>query len=260
VDPDYFSQTSDQFLAKGAEGTYGNIAYYAEWLIMTDEEGYSQYESPEPLVSEYNDTQMWPAKTTVLSGGVAVTNVCEYPEAIVRLMDWFCTLEGTLIAQYGPENGTWEGGEGGWTLVTKDGVTGYEVAWPEKYANYNEFRKQELNPMALPIMSKPEGVPVGQYYTGLNPKQVKLTNDIVENFAPYYKVAFPMAKMTTEEAQEINSIETDLEPYVQQMEARFMIGEESFENYDAFIQGCKDRGSDRLVEIYQQIYDRFNSN
>lgn len=260
VDPEYFSQTNDQFMAKGGQMRYGVISYYADWLMVPDEENYSQYEGLPPLVSEHNQTQLWPGKKPGLYGGISVTSECRYPEAIVRFIDWIYTSEGSTIMQFGPENGTWEGGEGGWTLVTnEEGIKGYELTWPDKYSSYNEFRQQELNPMAMPYVSLPDEQPLGYYLTSLSPTQRKLTKDMDENYTPYLRMPFPTVMMTSEENEQINMIETDLTPYVEQMEARFMTGEEPFDNFDAFVQGCKDRGSDDLIEIYQQVYDRWKA-
>jgi putative aldouronate transport system substrate-binding protein len=259
IDPDYFSQTTEQYLAKGAQVIYGTVCYHADWLLMTKKEDYSQYISIPPMVSEYNSKQMWPANNSSRTGGMAISNTCKQPEAIVRLMDWMFTEEGSIMMQFGPEDGKWDGGAGGWTIVTENGVRGMKVTFPEKYANYNIFRQQELNPMCLPYRSTPEQ-PVSELYVALIENQVKLTTDVVKNFAPYYRVPFPSVMMTSEESSEINAIQTDINPYVAQMEARFITGEEPFSNYAAFVKGCKDRGSEKLIKIYQDVYDRYLQN
>ncbi|MDW7655844.1 MAG: extracellular solute-binding protein [Bacillota bacterium] len=260
VDPEYFSQTQEQFLAKGGQMRYGVMSYHADWLMVPQESDYTQYEAMPPMVSQYNQTKMWPSKVPGLYGGISVTSECRYPEAIIRYIDWIYTAEGSTIMQFGPENGTYEGGEGGWTLITnEEGIKGYQLTWPEKYSSYNEFRLQEINPMSMPYVSLPDDQPLGYYLTSLSPTQRKLTKDIDENYTPYYRPAFPTVMMTAEENEKINMIVTDLTPYVEQMEARFMTGEESFDGFDAFVQGCKDRGSDELVAIYQEVYERWKS-
>lgn len=258
VDSEYFSQTREQFLAKGKQMCYGVMCYDADWLMVTQESEYSQYEAMPPMVSQFNQTKMWPSKVPALYGGISMTNVCRYPEAIVRYIDWMFTEEGSTIMQFGPENGKYEGGVGGWTLITNsEGIKGYQLTWPEKYSSYNEFRLQEINPMSLPYVSLPDDQPLGYYLTSLSPTQRKLTKDIDENYTPYYRPSFPTVMMTAEENEKINLIVTDLTTYVDQMEARFMAGEESFDNFDAFVQGCKNRGSEEMVAIYQSVYDRW---
>jgi putative aldouronate transport system substrate-binding protein len=261
IDSEYFSQTEDQYKAKGAEMRYGCFSYYADWLLMGNEDQYSQYASIPPMTSQYNSVQMWPADATFSKTGIMnVTKPCKYPEAIVRFMDWLYTEEGSIIAQLGPQNGTYEGGAGGWELVDNgQGQQAYKLTWPEKYSSYNEFRKQELNPMTLPYVSIPGTQPIADRLRMLDAKQIKLTGDIEKNFSPYYKLPFPIVPKTADESDQINTICTDLTPYVQQMEARFISGEESFDNFGAFVQGCKDRGSEKLVQIYQLVYDRWNA-
>ena len=76
---------------------------------------------------------------------------------------------------------------------------------------------------------------------------------------PFYHVGWPTLKYTAEEADEIALIKVDIDDYFNQMFAKFVTGEESLDNFDAFVQGLKDRNLDRLVELQQQAYDRWAS-
>jgi hypothetical protein len=46
------------------------------------------------------------------------------------------------------------------------------------------------------------------------------------------------------------------------MVSKFIVGEESLDNFDAFVAGCKSRGLDRYLQIYQRhmIADRNSNN
>jgi putative aldouronate transport system substrate-binding protein len=43
------------------------------------------------------------------------------------------------------------------------------------------------------------------------------------------------------------------------MEAKFVTGQEPLENWDKYIAQIKKMGSDRIVELYQGAYDRWNT-
>jgi putative aldouronate transport system substrate-binding protein len=66
--------------------------------------------------------------------------------------------------------------------------------------------------------------------------------------------------MTKDENDEINMLQTDLYTYVEQMEARFIAGEEPISRFADFVKGCNERGAEKLIAIRQKVYDRWNSN
>ena len=53
-------------------------------------------------------------------------------------------------------------------------------------------------------------------------------------------------------------ISTDLEAYVEQMEAQMIIGEIDIETgFDTMVKGCQDRNLSRYLQILQTAYDRY---
>ncbi len=77
---------------------------------------------------------------------------------------------------------------------------------------------------------------------------------------PYYQVAIPEVSIKREEQKEINTIEVDLESYVEQMEAKFITGVEPISNWDKYVETIKEMGIDRYVEIHQEAYNNWRSN
>lgn len=57
--------------------------------------------------------------------------------------------------------------------------------------------------------------------------------------------------------KEINTIEMDLESYVEQMEAKFITGVEPISNWDNYVETIEGMNIDRYIEIYQDAYDRW---
>lgn len=70
---------------------------------------------------------------------------------------------------------------------------------------------------------------------------------------------FPQVYLTTEEQDEVNSIQVDLETYVVESEAAFITGntEINDENWDNYISTLERIGVRRLEEIHQDAYDRW---
>ena len=65
--------------------------------------------------------------------------------------------------------------------------------------------------------------------------------------------------LNEEELEVYNSVMTEVMTYVQEMQVKFILGIESFDNYDSFIQKIKDMGVDQAINAYQTAYDRYNA-
>lgn len=267
LDVEYFSQTADQYSAKTASVLCGMfVSNGANWVNIPQEEGYAQYSMFEPFTSAYNDEKIWPATEFSLANMFAITEEAENPEYLIRFADWCYTLEGSIAMRYGLENGTWEGGVGGYEWAKMDNgefamVTYYDDT---QFDNYNDFRTRVITPMqGMYLSGEPNqlaGTGINEtYFTALDPRQVMLTNDILDHGQAYYDLSFPAAKITDAESAQISLLDTDIESYVQQMEAKFITGDEELtqENFDAYVTGLFDRGLQDYIDLKQSIYDRW---
>lgn len=64
---------------------------------------------------------------------------------------------------------------------------------------------------------------------------------------------------TSDENNERADLETALDTYVLEMSLKFISGEESLDNWEEFQNTLKSMGAERLVELYQNAYDRYIS-
>ena len=102
---------------------------------------------------------------------------------------------------------------------------------------------------------------VAQYLTYADPQQRWLTKSVLVDTqnAEIARLAYPDVSFTQEENEIINTF-VDLDSYVDQMEARFITGETSIEQeYDGFIQRIQDMNVDRMIDVRQAAYDRWNA-
>jgi putative aldouronate transport system substrate-binding protein len=257
LDQEYFTQNADQYSAKLSQGLVGAFIYDAHWTVMPDETLWRQYESIDPLISEFNKEKIWPAYDVRLINQWTITNQAEKPENLVRLLNWFYTKEGTLASNAGVENGKWPGGEGGYEWTTNDdGVVCHKLIYPDKYTSFNDFRMKVITPRVFPYLSIPS-IPYVEWVTSLDARQVALTENLVRS-EPYYVVRWSTnIKLTEEEANEANLFLTDIESYIAQMEAKIIVGELGINQFDTFVNGLYERGLERYLEIQQDAYNRW---
>ena len=67
----------------------------------------------------------------------------------------------------------------------------------------------------------------------------------------------PSVTIKPEYSEEQAEILNEVYTYVDEMIAKFIIGTESFDNYDRYLETLKDMGIERAVEIQQISYDEF---
>lgn len=65
--------------------------------------------------------------------------------------------------------------------------------------------------------------------------------------------------MTDEENEIYNSVITEVMTYVQEMQVKFILGIESFDQYDAFLEKIREMGIDQAIAAYQAAFDRYNA-
>ena len=80
-----------------------------------------------------------------------------------------------------------------------------------------------------------------------------------ENVEGVRKTSIPEGlSAEADESEELSALNTDINTYVEEMSLKFITGEESFDNYDKFIETLKTTFNvDRYLEIEQNMYDRY---
>lgn len=275
LDSEYFTQTEDQFKAKVAQGVVCCFTDYAQWLNMPEETLWSHWNILDPLTSEYNTEKLWPRSDVAKSGGMIIVNGAEQPERLLKLVDWCFTDAGARAVVDGPKLGEWpEHPELGYEIPPVDerfkdwqippDMTIYHYP-EEQYANEGEWQDDVVTPGYgyFPNVSDKKAVDVEEPLDReLMPPDTSTTNwtltyNILTHQYPYYTIGWPTMAKTSEESDELGLIRADLITYSRQMVAKMISGDEPIENFDAYVQGCRDRKLDRYLELYQGIYDRY---
>jgi putative aldouronate transport system substrate-binding protein len=86
------------------------------------------------------------------------------------------------------------------------------------------------------------------------PQWVANANELQQ---PYYKEPFPAIPLTFEEQETFNLYYNDINTYVNEMKAKFILGNESLDKFDDYVNALKKLNIDELIRIQQQRYDRY---
>lgn len=72
------------------------------------------------------------------------------------------------------------------------------------------------------------------------------------------QTTLPRVTLTPQESEEASRIKSDLDTYTKEMFASFVMGTESLDNYDQYLNQLKTIGVERYVELYQTALERYN--
>ncbi|MDW7656497.1 MAG: extracellular solute-binding protein [Bacillota bacterium] len=209
-----------------------------------------------PLISEYDSEQKVVNISSYGWCGVVINDKCESPEYLMRYFDMFYTepdevFDGIcgLSSWLGIKGVDWE--------LTEDGNNYYRILPDDTFGLSEEEYKNKYV--------------YGGGYTGLvildkfpinNPTQEMKAYESAASYYPYMKPRMLDAqfKYTEEENAELASLITDITTYANTATAQFINGTMQITdaNWDKYINDLKQMSIERILEIKQIGYDRWN--
>lgn len=206
-----------------------------------------------PYPKDANGNAVCPTITlpsTVASLGAVVTKSCEHPVEAVRFLDYLYSEEGSDLINWGIEG----------TTYTKD-ANGEKKFTDLILANPEEKSPTEAFAGAFFARS---GAPGLIQFSAMSGLETNYSDEIKKqrNQSIEYSMELDQSRMlgalpfTYDELNELNNIKANVETYITEMHQKFILGKESFENFDSFIENAKKSGMSRMIELRQQAYDR----
>lgn len=176
---------------------------------------------------------------------------CEHPEEAVRFVDYLYKPETIMMTAWGvntDEHTLWvedENGNRDWTeFMTDNPDFDYEIG-------RQRFTANVLQGSWETIMEKK------QY--DIPQVQQAWSEDAWFDHTNYDGVLSQYVTQTTDEAREISQLLTQVETYGDEMMFKFITGERSLDEFDAFVEELNAMGVDRLCELWQAALDRYEN-
>lgn len=181
-------------------------------------------------------------------GAFAITDKNEHPEATIRWMDHFYGQEGATFFFMGEEGTTYNKNADGELeyiqeitnnpdgLTMDQALTKYFTWTGGSYPGYVKeeyFKGSETLPNSMEAADKAE------------PDAVE---DIWYNF-----------NFTNEETEFMSSVGKDIQDYIGEMEAKFVNGSASFDQWEEYVNTIEKMGLEEYMKIYQAAYGRYNA-
>ena len=207
-------------------------------------EDFNLVAAPIPVKNAGDETHLRNRDLQVNNMSIAISANTKYPTEAIRWMDFFYGVEGSLMQNYGLEEGRTyivdADGNCRWSeLITNnpDGMTKNEAR--TKYTTLNAFYEdytrvtsswsdEQKQAQQVWVASKDDGV---------------IPNELT---------------MTAEENQEYASIMSEIQTFVDEQAVKMIMGTSQM-SYDDFVKEIKAMGIDKAITIYQNALDRYNN-
>lgn len=245
IDKEIFSQTQQQMAAKYKEGKLGISTTSLSVVLNPGDK--DTYELLPPLIASNNTRTVTPKIDSSATGSFAITNKCKYPEAMMRWID---------VLYRDVENAV-------------DGVCGlmnflgeYDVDWKysEDKKTYSRISKIEgMTPVEYQnkhIAPQGFGKVVISAVPDNDPFLLLKAVESDKQYHPYMIERFPAVRYPVEQQEKLTLLENDINTYVEQMTAKFIVGEEPLSKWDEYISKLKkDLRIEEAIKIRQDAYD-----
>ncbi|MFD0959688.1 extracellular solute-binding protein [Paenibacillus chungangensis] len=177
--------------------------------------------------------------------GYVITTNAKDPAAIVRWIDYRFSEEGHLLANFGVEGESYE---------IKDG----NPVYTDKITNNPDYSiSQALGLYTLRMTQSPFINDKDAYMqTLIFPEQKEA---LTEWSKPSNERQIPSVHPSTEESKQYGTIMSNVYTYMDEMFIKFVMGTESFSNYDAFVTNLEKLGIQEAIDIKQSALDRYNA-
>lgn len=258
LDKETFSLSVEQFTAKGQSNQIGAFQTWTAYFVTGQTEKDSMNNPMlAPLTSEIADKPVLPMGLPIGRETFAITNKCPSPEAALRWVDYFYSAEGSDYLINGPEGAywQWETNDAG----EKVRVHTQKDVDPAQYENGRAAAMPAYG-LAIPNLSSPADISDIRIEANQEPDAtfaefIKKESD--EKIKPYVELAYPTLYLSNEESDQVQATATDLQTYIEQMEAKFITGVEPLDNWDKYVKTIQSMGVDEYVKVYQTAYDRW---
>ena len=177
----------------------------------------------------------------------SVTTVCQDPDVICRYIDYVYSEEGILLANYGVEGETFEYDENGTPRLTDLVLNNPDYSYG---AAMNIFVCDRMTP--APFVIDEERVRANYIQDQID--AINVWNNSNDGL---YNMPKAGVNMTVEESAKYYSLYADIETYMDENIVKFIVGDKSLDEFDAYVEALIGMGIEDCVAIEQAAYDRY---
>lgn len=274
ISRDFFTLDKTGVKAQVVEGEVATIASTLNGIFDSNEyDKYSHWVSLAPLTSDWNDTKQWPAPDLIGIGNVCLSANCPDPETVLRFLDGFYQHEIFVYLHWGPLFGQGDdaGIYGGWAIedwtvldLNIDGSEYSSNASGESVSFSNgvigngafSFEHPQNTPKQFKFYVWGYDINHPQYADTDANGYCRLRYN--EQLTSYETSGFPsIVYLDVNTASKIQELSSILVPYMEGEIAKFITGQRSLDEFDAYLAELESMGMDEYSEFYADYYANY---
>lgn len=176
----------------------------------------------------------------------AITTSCKDVERVARLLDYAYGEEGHMFFNFGIEGESYNMVDG--EPVYSDWVMNNPDGWPVSQAMSAYIRGNTNGPFVQDYRY------LMQYYAlDCQKNTPEVWNSNIR------KHVLPPITPTSDESREMSAIVNEITTYRDEMALKYILGNESLDTFDEYVQNIKNMGLDRALEIQNGALERYNA-
>lgn len=240
LDKESISQDYKLYQSKGAAGKFA--AYVGDYREPGPKTFLSDY-LPIPPLAGANGQKGWSVQIPQANPYFSMTKANKYPDITARWIDFNYADEGVKYFRAGIEGVTWK--------KTASGAVQYLKSSDGKKGEWEWICWTTPSPIAPGYQAS------NSYAEDLPPEEIALDNHAKTIYKPFGpKEQFNIPYVQKDDQDLVVPIKTTMDPYVEQMKAKFLTGAVSIDSgWADYVATLKKMGADRLVQVYQKMYD-----
>ena len=247
IDPDFLSNDNAALETKVLNGEVGSMlttgGTLAGYMTKLNEMNSTDVWAAAPYPTQNKGETPWYIQGETPNIGIigAITTACKNVPLACRFFDYGYTEEGAIYYNFGKEDN--------YTMV--DGQPAFTEAFTSDPRGLTTMKKTYTamygNAPTLSLMASFNSQP-------------QFTKDCINTWYNKDGLAHLMPGALTMTAEESSSIATEataIDAQANEMITKFIVGQESLDNWDSFVATLNSLGLEHVLEVRQAAYDRF---
>jgi putative aldouronate transport system substrate-binding protein len=269
LDPEYFTQTDSQLVARSREHGYFLFSHAAQsTLLGVDNPQVFDYRTARPLRSDYNPDAWWPLANPAVSGRLAIPSTSAKVDKAWEIADWMGSVEGVLLGtalippEFLREDLLPEGVRPEDVLRTPgpNGQIQLVPNWTWPFLNtYMALRGSGAPEVVTWGRDTPYAELVGVQEFPKEEPGTMLHYWMEQVLGPHYRPVIRGGdlKFTPDETGVLDQYAADLWIYMDEMHAKFIMGVEPLTAYDSYVNDLDRYGLAQVSDVYTDAYQRY---
>ena len=188
-------------------------------------------------------------RSNLVNNECVITSACSNPSGAAKWLDFFYGEEGIEYTNFGEEGVSFEKVDGKNQFI-------------DSYISNNPNGKGQIEMIALATLLTTTDFAMLQTWEGYSQTLLPWGKESIEMWTDTaeYSNALPPLMFTEEESKEISRLYPDMKTYISEIFCNMIIGRTDISEFDNIRNQLEKMNISRVIEIYNQAYERYMNN